>query len=195
MNITSKIFFEKWIETVTEDEENLSKNWRNNRKITELIIRDENSIICKIAKKLNLLCYNQDYYCLDAIFYLPEDKVINLPDYYYWFQNIRIAFEHENHFNSGLYQEVSHLLITNCDLRVLVTYPNGDEKEEYELNYLHKIISQNPSNTDISQKESFIIIFGYENNFEWIGYIYKKDGWKIIKPNSTTEEFKVINHP
>jgi hypothetical protein len=93
-----------------------------------------------------------------------------------WLKDIRIAFEHENNFNSGLYQEVSHLLITNCELRVLVTYPdNGDITKTF--NYLHTIIKGSRQNEEISESGSFLLIFGYEAGFAWEGYIYNTEKW------------------
>jgi hypothetical protein len=93
---------------------------------------------------------------------------------------LRVAFEHENNFKGGLYQEVSHLLITNCDLRVLVTYPNdgaANPKTKKEMDYLHEIIRGSRQGESISTDESFLLIFGYENGFAWEGYIYKQTAW------------------
>ena len=115
---------------------------------------------------------------MDTILYKPEDKTPDINPNTYWFRDIRVAFEHENNFNGGLYQEVSHLLITNCDLKVLVTYPNDDI--ENELNYLHKIISGNRQSKSISDEESFLLIFGSEGDFSWDAYVYKTDNWKQI---------------
>lgn len=60
-------------------------------------------------------------------------------------------------------------------MKVLVTYPNGETKKE--LDYLHKIILETRHSEQIANDESFLIIFGYENQFKWEGYIFKKDNW------------------
>lgn len=191
MEITSNLFFEKWIKVVNERNVLLKEIWRQNTDFTYQIIKEENSILIQIASELELKCYNQDYYCLDAVFYKPEDRVPGIPENHYWLHNFRIAFEHENNFNSGLYKEVSHLLITNCELKVLVTYPNGET--ETQLKYLHQVISANKHKDQISSSENFLMIFGYESNFEWEGYIYKTEGWKRIRP-AFREDFIVISH-
>lgn len=173
--ISSKIFFETWLNTVSNRKDHLLKIWRNSKEFTSYIKGDENSVIEEVANKLDLLCYPRDYYSIDTILYKPEDKTPNINPNSYWFRNIRVAFEHENNFNSGLYQEVSHLLITNCEIRVLVTYPNDDTTDE--LKYLHEIISGSTQSQLISDEESFLIIFGYESDFSWEGFIYSKSNW------------------
>lgn len=152
--------------------------WRNAKVFTSYIKGEDSSVMDEVANRLNLLCYHNDYYSLDTILYLPEDKTPRTKPNSFWFRDIRVAFEHENNFKSGLYQEVSHLIITQCDLRVLVTYP--DEDVTNELNYLHEIISGNRQARSVSDEESFLLIFGYETGFEWEGFIYKIDNWKQI---------------
>lgn len=176
--INSLTFFQAWFETVQNRKEHLLKIWRQNTEFTSHIKSDDNSVILEVANKLNLLCYPYDYYSIDTILYKKEDLVPGLNEGQYWFRDIRVAFEHENYFNSGLYKEVSHLLITNCDLRVLVTYPNDDGQEE--LKYLHGIINGHRQSKIISDEESFLIIFGGEAGFIWEGYVYKEDNWKQI---------------
>ena len=175
---TSLGFYHAWLDSVTSRKEHLLEIWRNAKVYTGYIIGDEDSVIREVASSLNLECYTRNYYSLDAILYQPEDKTPRKDPNSYWFRDIRVAFEHENNFKSGLYKEVSHLMITNCDLKVLVTYPNGDT--ENELKYLHDVISGSRQSNSISDGESFLIIFGYENGFEWEGYIYKLANWKKI---------------
>jgi hypothetical protein len=176
--ITSKMFFRAWLEAVRNRKAILSKDWRHPRRFTPHVKGNDASILNEIAEKLNLLCYDCDYYFLDAVLYKQEDLVPRLPQGTYWLRNIRVAFEHENYVNSGLYKEVSHLLITNCDLRVLVTYPSDDVKGL--LDYLGEIIHGNRQSKTISDDKSFLIIFGSETDFVWDGYVYKQDGWTLL---------------
>jgi len=176
--ITSSEFFKSWLKVVNSKKNELLKVWNKAKDYTAAILGNEDSVICEIAKDLNLNAYPKDYYSIDAILYKEEDRVPEIPKEYYWFRAIRIAFEHENDFNSGLYQEVSHLLITKCDLRVLVSYPNGEI--DSQLDYLHKIIKGTDSAKELSAKENFLIIFGYENGFQWEGFVFKLDSWKRI---------------
>lgn len=182
--ISSNMFLQAWLETVHNRKEQLLKIWRRAREFTSHVKGDDASIMKEVADKLHLSCYHSDYYCLDTVLYKEEDLVPGRPQGSYWFRDIRVAFEHENNFNSGLYQEVSHLLITNCDLRVLVTYPNDDGQEQ--LDYLHNVIQGNRQSQIISDDESFLIIFGSliicgsESDFSWDGYVYKQDDWKRL---------------
>jgi hypothetical protein len=182
--VSSIEFYNAWINSVNKRKDDLLKVWRINPKLTKAIKDWDNSVVSDIAQELNLLIYPQDYYSIDTIFYKKEDKTPGIPDYNYWFRNIRVAFEHENVFNKVL-EEVSHLTITNCDLRVLVTYPPDDlsnESVRKRMMYLHEIIAGNRQSDEISENESFLIIFGFENGFEWQGYIYKnnEEKWKRI---------------
>ena len=176
--ISAQQFYQAWFDTVQLRKEHLLSIWRQAKVFTSHVKGDDASIMKEVAEKLNLRCYHGDYYSIDTVLYKEEDLVPGRPQGSYWFRDIRVAFEHENNFNSGLYQEVSHLLITNCDLKVLVTYPNDDGKSQLE--YLHTIITGNRQSKLISDDENFLIIFGSENNFGWEGYVYKNDNWKEI---------------
>jgi len=133
----------------------------------------------EVATKLGLLCYHKDYYSIDTVLYKAEDLVPGIPEGSFWFKDIRVAFEHENNFNRSLHQEIAHLLITICDLRVLVAYP--DSTIDSILDYLHQIVSSNRNAVTLSQEESILLIFGYETDFRWEGRVYKSEGWKKLK--------------
>ena len=178
MWITAHSFFKAWSETTLKNRDVLEKIWRQNTEFTSIIKGSENCILKQIADKLNLKCYDRDYYFLDAVFYKNEDFVENTPAGSFWFKDLRIAFEHENNFNSGLYKEISHLLLTNADLKVLVTYPNGEI--DYQMKYLHSIIKSSRNVREISRNENFLIILGYERDFTWEGYIFKMEEWEKI---------------
>jgi hypothetical protein len=97
-----------------------------------------------------------------------------------WLSGLSVAIEHENAVKSGLYKETSHLLMTDVPLRVLVTYPNCDVLEDLEMKKVHDVISKSRHEATISDGESFLLIVGYENDFEWEGYVYKTHGWKAV---------------
>ena len=171
--ICSTCFYVAWCESVRELKVLLSKIWRENSVYTSHIF-SQNGILDLVAQKLGLLYY-PNYYFIDAVFYKPEDVI---KENEFWFRDIRIAFEHENNFRSGLYKEVSHLLTTNADLKVLVSYPNGGINDE--LDYLHSIISKSRQAKAISDNKSFLLILGYEEKFCWEGRIYNENGWNKI---------------
>src|ERR1700733_8693010 len=139
--ISALSFFESWKRVCETRKENLLAAWDRGSDYTSEIfdVRDE-AVIVQMERELELKAYG-NYYSLDAIFIDDGDRVHCAPTSQNWFQNIRVAFEHENYFRSGLFQEVSHLLITRADLRVLVTYPNNEDELEVELKKLAQIIT------------------------------------------------------
>lgn len=173
--INASSFFNEWLKAVTYRKQEILSIWRKRTDFTYVVKGSENSIIFEIAQEFGLLAYEQDYYSIDAILYRPEDLTPKIKPNTFWFRDIRVAFEHENTFNSGIYQELSHLLITNCELKVLVTYP--DDTPIKDLEYLHQIVKETRHSNEISEKENLLLIFGYENGFEWEGFVYKEDNW------------------
>jgi hypothetical protein len=179
-------FLSKWNEVVHERKEELLIKWKGPKKqYTNLIIHNDDSIVNEVAALLSLNCFNGDYYCVDSVFYKDKDRLPGLGDNCV-LKDHRISFEHENDFNSGLYQEVSHLLLLNCDLKVLVAYPNNEGDEKKELINLHKIISSNRQSKIISEEEGFLILFCHEHSdnklYKWKGWVYvnNEEQWSLI---------------
>lgn len=177
--ITAGAFYGAWLDTVTNRKDELLAVWRNRSAYTQLIKGMNGAIVDDMADKLGLLCYEKDYYSLDVTFYDDSDLTPGIAKGTFWFRQISVAFEHEHDFKSGLFQETSHLLLLNAGLRVLVTYPNCDPSKE--MNYLHEIISGVHNAAQLSDEESFLLIFGYEKDFSWEGFVYKTDGWKQLE--------------
>lgn len=189
ITVTSTNFYGAWLETVKYRKAEMLPIWRNNKEYTSYIKGSHNSVLSEIAQAFNLKSYEKDYYSLDAIFYSDADLTPKINENNYWFRHITIAFEHENNFKSGLYQEVSHLLITNSDLKVLVTYPN--ENITNQFNYLHEIVKGCKHSNIISDEKSFLIILGYENDFGWEGYVFKQDNWLQLDDLECIEMFQI----
>lgn len=177
--ITSKQFYSAWHRVVLNRKEEMLKVWKDKTPYTNYIRNNSDSVIRAVATELGLLCYPNDYYSIDSLLYKLEDLTPGRKDNSFWFRSIRVAFEHENEFNKKLYEEISHLLITNCELRVLVTYPNKDDYS-LDLKRLHEIVRGSRISKTISDEESLLLIFGFENGFAWEGYVYKEEGWKLI---------------
>ena len=53
----------------------------------------------------------------------------------------------------------------------MVTYPNDEEEGFEELKYFSEIIQGNRKEKEFSDNEEILVIFGYENDFQWEGYI------------------------
>ncbi|MCB9197538.1 MAG: hypothetical protein H6600_03705 [Flavobacteriales bacterium] len=167
-------FYQSWLKQVELERDELMSIWRKPKDFTEKVIRQENGILMNIAKDLQLECYNVDYYCLDSVFYLNENVINNNANSFY-LKQIEIAFEHENFFNENLFREVGHLLITNCKLRVLVTYPN--DNEETIMERIREEIDSVEIRSELERNAGFLIILGYENQFQWKGYLYHSKEW------------------
>lgn len=168
-NITPEIFFRQWVSVCREKQTELLQLWEESPNYTAQMFCPEKGIISLIARTFGLRWYSS-YYALDAVLFNDTDLVKCRPVGQTWIQNIRVAFEHENFFTSGLFQETSHLLITRADLRVLVTYPE-DHAVQPELGRLSQLIAdaklENPS---------FLLILGErsENRLSiiWNGYTW-----------------------
>ena len=124
--VTAVRFYTMWFEKAELLKDKIQEIWSRTTEVTNLVLRAENCLLGNVAAGLGLICYSRsDYYSIDAVLYKNEDKVPGLPDNNYWLRAIRVAFEHENNFRNGLFPEVAHLLITNCEVRVLTSYPSG----------------------------------------------------------------------
>lgn len=183
MNIRAKDFFEHWQNECATRHPTLFDNWNNNRVYNHCIFKGENSIIDVIAKQLELKAYDE-YYWIDAVLFAECDDLVPSPPrpkHEVWLRRVRVAFEHEHDFDSGLYKEVAHLLITDCDLRVLVAYPDGDDQLGREKSILHVLISGSDRADHISETSSFLFISGKKdvpaNSVKWEGYIFRTNGW------------------
>lgn len=169
-------FFAVWKRVCARRTARLLEAWRSTGKVYTAEIFDiENAVIKEIADALDLKVH-AGYYHLDAIFYKEDgDRVHCAPQGQTWVHNIRIAFEHENHFNSGLFTELSHLLITRADLRVLVSYTEDPEETDLkrELENLGQIISD----SDLSADPAFLFIVGKridsQKDIEWRAFTFE----------------------
>lgn len=176
-SVSSRLFFDIWKQIVNQNKQVLLNEWQNYKKFTSLIKGTDNSILSQVANKINLCVYERDYYSVDAIFFNLDDLCPKIQDETFWFRNMQIAFEHENNFYSGLYQEISHLIILNSPLKVLVTYPDNVNQGEKELEYFSEIIKGNRNESQFSEGEEILVIYGYRDDFNWHGYIYNSKNW------------------
>lgn len=177
MKTSAAAFFHAWLGAVEEMRPELTAKWRNNRDFTAAVKSSGDCVLNRVAARIGLKCYPYDYYCVDAVFYEPSDKVPDAPQNSTWLSGVSVAFEHENDVRSGLYKEASHLLITNADLRVLVTYPYWDNIADEEFKSVKSLVGASRHAKQISDDESFLLILGYEEPFKWEGFAYKTSDW------------------
>lgn len=184
--ITAQQFYQAWLEVIGNNQERIKQHWYSRKDYTQLVIHDNASLIMQVGEKLGLACYNADYYNLDSILYHKEYRLD--PEKYkgYYLPHICVAFEHENDFFSGLFQEVTHLLITKSQLRVLVSYPYSFEVKCVNdiLDDLHRIIASTPDADDIAKKKSFLLILGHDSEQgslnSWKGLIFTEGKWREL---------------
>jgi hypothetical protein len=106
--------------------------FRSNKTMTSYI----RSTVFELADRLSLLV-QPEYYSLDYAFYSREDLVPkncctwNKADTI-WLKRIRVAFVHDNKLEGKAKgsKQLSHLLQTKADAKVLVGY--GDSTESYD---------------------------------------------------------------
>lgn len=175
--VTPQAFFDAWVKVSQERKAVLLEKWVSYSQYTAEIFDGEGSFVKAVAHKLDPDPLKIDVYCeyysLDAVFFAESDRVCCAPKGQNWFQNVRIAFEHENEFNDALFQEVSHLLITRADLRVLASYPGNDvELDEQRERFGEIIKGANFAGTD----PAFLFIAGQRNpsltKIIWRAYAY-----------------------
>lgn len=179
----SEKFLHLWVDACVQRHEILFRDWPNCSAFTSHVFTGSDSIIETIAQCCRLRCYN-NYYAIDSILYEDTDLVPGSPSGETWVRRIRIAFEHENNFASGLFQEVSHLMITDCDLRVVVSYPNSEQELDSELNYLHSVIAGSDRAIQLADSGAFLFIAGWRNleagSIQWDGYVYDRTKWRRL---------------
>ena len=76
------------------------------------------------------------------------------------------------------------MLITDCDLRVLVSFPEREADMNYQLDYLHQVIKETDRSDQISESYGFLFIVDTTGKIleKWQGYVYRKDAWQKIPP-------------
>ena len=176
-------FLAHWIDVCKQRHDILFGDWPRSSFFTAHVFTAPNCIIDDIAARMGLRSYC-GYYSIDAVLFADDDLVPDRPVGTTWFRRIRIAFEHENDFYSGLFQEVSHLLITDCDLRVVVSYPGNHDDFDSELEYLHRIIAGTDRSAQIAATGAFLFIAGWRHveygTIEWWGYVYEHKHWRRL---------------
>lgn len=172
--VTPLQFFNAWCEVCSNSgrQKSLRELWSSRKEYTKEILGKRGDVLEEVASRLNLQVY-AEYYRIDAIFFLETDRVYCSPKGQTWVQNIRIAFEHEHDFSIGLFVEISHLLITRAELRVLVTYPENEENLHLQLRNLECIVKR----SGISENPALLIIVGQKNHqgdgIKWRPFVFK----------------------
>lgn len=174
-------FFTLWVEVCTAEHATLYRDWSDRDPFTNYVLNGTDSIMGRIEDRLHLRGYSE-YERIDKAVYADHDLVPGSPAGSVWLRRIRIAFEHEHDFTSGLYKELSRLLITDCDLRVLVSYPRNVDELNRELLNLHRIVAGSDRSQSIASSDGLLFITGWcnSNGIEWWAYIYDQPAWRRL---------------
>jgi hypothetical protein len=176
--ITAAEFFSAWQSVTTPQSVRLIELWNDRKPYTQMVLNDGSCILREVGAKVGLQCYSRNYYHVDGMLYLEEDFVPGRREGSYWLRGIRVAFEHEHKFNKRLYEEISHLLLIQADLRVVVSYPPGDGEDL--LPYFHSIIAGSSSAEILHDQAGFLMILGHRDPFAWRGLVFTRERWLEI---------------
>ena len=181
--ITAADFLISWKNVCAKNLDVLNREWFNDKVYTDWMLNGPDSITGQISKEMGLSKYS-GYFFVDNVIYAEEDLISGSPDGSVWLRQIRIALEHENDFSSGLYTELSHLLTTACDLRVLIAYPPSEAELVRELKYLHSIVVETSRSPEIAATKGLLFIAGWpptkDGVIERWGYVYEQEDWRRL---------------
>jgi hypothetical protein len=184
--ISAEKFFDTWCtitsnywDTLLKEHIWLFNNGGGQKEKTKLI---EETIYGEICKNLDFNI--SSVYHSDALFFSTKKDLVPGSGV---LMNIQIALEHENKFWLNLIDELSHLLLLNCKLRVLVSYPQNESTKKNEiLTLFHAIISSHEEKGRFSTEKSILLIFGTRDrdtlDIYWEGYIYDEKDWVSLLP-------------
>lgn len=148
------------------------------------MLDESGSVLRKVAARLDLESH-LEYYHTDAVFFSPSDRVSVAPKEETWLHRVRVAVEHEITFGSKLFEEVSHLMLVDTDLRVLIIYsPERDSTLKKHMDVLHSVVAASDRQHLYASEGSFLSLVGWRNFAEdrvyWRPYIYAPSGWQIM---------------
>lgn len=182
--ITATNFYNAWIDTCNEQKADIRAVWSEDASLTSRILYAPDSVLRSVGARLEHQCVFE-YYSTDGVLYLTGDRVPNTPAGQTWLHRFRVAFEHEIRFGRKLAEEMSHLMLLDTDLRVLVTYsPERESTLEQYLAELHSLISLSDRAQRYDDERSILVIIGWINDAEgslyWRAYSYTRNAWVVL---------------
>ena len=138
---------------------------------------DDRSLLHMVAEILKLKYY-REYWSLDAVFYKKKDERFEPP--YLCAEYLPVVIEHENSID-GSYLEINKLSIFNSPLKVLITYPEGQDKNAY-LNTYAEMLKKADIFDDFSTRRKHLVVFGTKEDKRtlWDFYVYKNGNFSLI---------------
>ncbi len=140
------------------------------------------TIYPKVARRLELLSWNKEYYTLDGMLY--EQRGIDETGKYATYANwISVAIEHEND-SSRAHEKMNKLQSFNAPLKVLITYAaEGTASEALLRNYENLIRASDVFNDIATLRQQLVILGTPKTVREWRYYAYENDGFVLMLPN------------
>ncbi len=178
-------FYEAFFAEASKKESDLLRLWNDPTEYTRFI---RSTIFPAVASALDLTCYPFDYYTLDSIFYKERDTD-NFSSRWTYAKFISVALEHENNCEGptvcgSTKEEINKLQLFNTPLKVLITYPPGNDGDALLKKYA-EIINAADIFEDISRCRRQLVIFGWTDaaaNLTWKGYEYSDGDFREISP-------------
>ncbi len=144
------------------------------------------NIYPKIAKHLNLLSWNKEYYTLNGMFYEERgtDHAGNFTAFAKW---VSVAIEHENIGSKSL-ETLNKLQLFNAPLKVLITYAAEGADTETLLRKYEKVMSDADVLNDFATLRQQLLIIGTPKTIrKWRFYAYESDGFVFMLPTRDEE--------
>jgi hypothetical protein len=179
--ISPEVFAHAFFLLQDDFESKLVESWEYPGRFTNKMIgrkADDKSFLHMVADILNLKYY-REYWSLDAVFYKKEDKEHFQPPFL-CAEYLPVVIEHENSID-GSYLEMNKLSIFNSPLKVLITYPEEQDKNKY-LDCYAQILKNADIFNDFSTKRKHLVVFGtrQDNRTSWEFYVYQNGKFSLI---------------
>ncbi len=144
------------------------------------------NIYPKIAKHLNLLSWNKEYYTLNGMFY-EERGTDNAGNYTAFAKWVSVAIEHENNGLKTL-EAINKLQLFNAPLKVLITYAAEGADTEMLLRKYEKVMSDADVLDDFATLRQQLLIIGTPKTIrKWRFYAYESGGFVFMLPSRAEE--------
>jgi hypothetical protein len=144
------------------------------------------NIYPKIAKHLNLLSWNKEYYTLNGMFY-EERGTDNFGNYTAYAKWVSVAIEHDNNGSKAL-ETINKLQLFNAPLKVLITYSAEGADTEALLRKYEKVMSDADVLNDFATLRQQLLILGTPKTIKkWRFYAYESDGFVFMLPTREQE--------
>jgi hypothetical protein len=178
-SVTSpKQFADAFIQLTTEKHTELADLWDQSALYTGLM---RGVVLPRVAERLGLLSWPNEYYTLDSIFFREKDTM-HFGEHSTYAKHIEVAIEHENAIK-GSEKEMNKLQLFNAPLKVLITYDNRESDQPEYLKKYQAIINGADVFNDISTHRKQLLILGRKptDKIQWSAFVYEGTGFVPLR--------------